>query len=198
MSSLQYINMYPVNKSCRPDRKPPKRFIKGPIPLEWIQAAARLPGRSLHVGLVLWYLAGVRRSKQGPISYTVASYFGLNRHTVYRGLARLEEAALITVSRKHGRRLGFSLMEEATFVTERSEVMGVKQRLARTTRGVIDGQLDWLDELGESVEPIDGNAGGDTRSRRAGGRIWVKEQHSDNGDRGHDDQQGSEVDQRGS
>ena len=24
--------------------------------------------------------------------------------------------------------------------------MGVKQRLARTTQGVIDGQLDWLDE----------------------------------------------------
>ncbi len=190
--------MYPASKPFPPNRKPYKRFIKGPIPLEWIQAAARLPGRSLHVGLVLWYLAGVRRSKQGPISYTVASHFGLSRHVVYRGLAWLEEAGLITVLRKHGRRLGFTLMEEATFVTERSEVMGVKQRLARTTRGVIDGQLDWLDELGESVEPIDGNAGGDTRSRRAGGRIWIKEQRSDNDNRGHDDQQGSEVDQKGS
>ena len=198
MSSPQYINMYPVNKSCRPDRKPPKRFIKGPIPLEWIQAAARLPGRSLHVGLVLWYLAGVRRSRQGPISYTVASHFGLSRHAVYRGLAWLEEAGLITVLRKHGRRLGFTLTEEATFVAERSEIMGVKQRLTRTMRGVIDGQLDWLDELGESVEPIDGNAGGDTRSRRAGGRIWIKKQRSDNGNRGHDYQRGSEVDQRGS
>ncbi len=190
--------MYPASKPFPPNRKSYKRFIKGPIPLEWTQAAARLPGRSFQVAMLIWYLIGVRRSKQGAISYTVASHFGLNRHTVYRGLAWLEEAGLITVSRKHGRRLGFTLMEEATFVTERSAIMGVKQRLTRTMRGVIDGQLDWLDELGESVEPTDGNAGGGTRSRRAGGRIWIKGQHSDNDNRGHDDQQGSEVDQRGS
>ena len=121
MSSLQYIDMYPASKSFLPNRKPYKSFIKGPIPLEWVQAAARLPGRSLQVGLVLWYLAGVRRSKQGPISYTVAHHFGLSRHTVYRGLAQLKEANLIAVSRKPGRRLGFALIEEAAFVTERRE-----------------------------------------------------------------------------
>ena len=70
------------------------------------------------MGLVLWYLAGLRRSKQGPISYTVAHHFGLSRHTVYRGLARLREARLIALSSKPGRRLNFTLIEEATFVTE--------------------------------------------------------------------------------
>ncbi len=113
--------MYPTSQLFSPNWKPHKRFIKGPIPLEWAQAAARLPGRSLQVGLVLWYLAGVHRSKQGPISYTVAHHFGLSRHTVYRGLAQLKEANLIAVSRKPGRRLGFALIEEAAFVTERRE-----------------------------------------------------------------------------
>ncbi len=103
--------MYPASKPFSPNRKSYKRFIKGPIPLDWAQAAARLPGRSLQVAMVIWYLIGVRRSKQGAISYTVASHFGLNRHTVYRGLAQLEEAALIAVSRKRGRRLGFTLIE---------------------------------------------------------------------------------------
>jgi hypothetical protein len=26
-------------------------FLKGPIPLTWLSAAARLPGKALHVGL---------------------------------------------------------------------------------------------------------------------------------------------------
>ncbi len=107
--------MYPTNKLYPPNRKLPKKFIKGPIPLEWIQAAARLPGRSLQVGLVLWYLAGVRRSKQGPISYTVAHHFGLSRHTVYRGLAQLEKAGLVVVVRVRGRRLGVSLLRTSLY-----------------------------------------------------------------------------------
>jgi hypothetical protein len=39
----------------------PGRFIKGPIPLVWITAAAMLPGRCLHVGVAIWYLAGLGR-----------------------------------------------------------------------------------------------------------------------------------------
>ena len=29
-------------------------FIAGPLPLEWINHAASLPGKALHVGLALW------------------------------------------------------------------------------------------------------------------------------------------------
>ena len=43
------------------DASPP--FIKGPIPLAWMKAVAMLPGKSLHVGLALWYLAGVKKTK---------------------------------------------------------------------------------------------------------------------------------------
>ena len=110
MSSLHYINMYPASKPFSSNRKPYKRFIKGPIPLAWVQQAAKLPGRTLHLGMILWYLAGVRKSNKGAVSYTVAKYFGLNRHTVYRALARLEEANLIEVLRKPGRRLNFTLI----------------------------------------------------------------------------------------
>ncbi len=107
-----------VNKAMSPFNKPfvshPRQrtpFIKGPIPLTWVQQAARLPGRTLHLGMILWYLAGVRRSTQGAVSYTVAEHFGLNRYTVYRGLARLEKAGLVVVSRVRGRRLGFTLLQ---------------------------------------------------------------------------------------
>jgi len=31
-----------------------KRFLKDPIPLNWITAAAQLPGKSQQVGIALW------------------------------------------------------------------------------------------------------------------------------------------------
>ena len=69
--------------------------------------------------MALWYLAGLRKSNQGAVNYKVAEHFGLNRYTVYRGLARLKEAHLIEVSRKPGRRLNFTLVREDT--SERKE-----------------------------------------------------------------------------
>lgn len=39
------------------------RFVKGPIPLNWVQAAANLPGKSVHVAIVLWFLAGIKKSQ---------------------------------------------------------------------------------------------------------------------------------------
>src|SRR5271167_4644062 len=38
-------------------------FIKGPVPLAWMKAAAMLPGKSLHAGLALWYLEGLEKAK---------------------------------------------------------------------------------------------------------------------------------------
>ena len=40
-------------------------FIKGPIPLPWLSAAARLSGKApLAVGLAIWFEAGQRRSNE--------------------------------------------------------------------------------------------------------------------------------------
>lgn len=43
----------------RGESAPGKTFLKGPIPLPWLQGAARLPGKALHVGVVLWFLSGL-------------------------------------------------------------------------------------------------------------------------------------------
>jgi hypothetical protein len=80
-----------------------ERFLKGPVPLAWLEAAARLPGKSLHAGIALWYAAGVARSAAVPLSNLSGVRFGLDRNAKYRALAWLEEAGLITVERKLGR-----------------------------------------------------------------------------------------------
>lgn len=80
-----------------------QRFLRGPIPLDWLSAAAGLPGKSLHVGLALWLEAGFRNSAVVPLSNLTGRYFGLDRNAKYRGLDWLEQAGLISVERKLGR-----------------------------------------------------------------------------------------------
>lgn len=79
------------------------RYIKGPLPLHWVERAARLPGKSLHVGMAVWYSVGLTRSRSVSLSNVSGSAFGVDRNSKYRALAWLEQAGLISVSRKLGR-----------------------------------------------------------------------------------------------
>jgi DNA-binding transcriptional ArsR family regulator len=77
--------------------------LQGPIPADWLAAAARLPGKSLHVGIALWHAAGLQSSKTVFFSNVSALRFGLDRNAKYRALIWLEEAGLVRVERKPGR-----------------------------------------------------------------------------------------------
>jgi len=78
-------------------------FLRGPIPLTWITIAANLPGKALHVGLLCWFLAGIRRARRVPLTPSKLFAFGLNRYSAYRGIAALERAHLVAVERHRGR-----------------------------------------------------------------------------------------------
>ena len=82
--------------------RPPRAF-RGPVPMAWLTSAARLPGKSLHVGIALWHAASHQRSHQVALSNIDASRYGLNRNAKYRALQWLESAGLISVKRKLGR-----------------------------------------------------------------------------------------------
>ena len=80
-----------------------QRHVRGPIPLAWLVAAARLPGRSLHVGVALWIVGGIHKSRVVPLTNIAGRRFGLDRNAKYCGLAWLEQAGLVSVQRKLGR-----------------------------------------------------------------------------------------------
>lgn len=86
-----------------PRHKSGDHFLKGPIPLVWLEAAARLPGKSLHAGIALWYAAGLTNCASVPLSNISGFRFGLDRNAKYRALGWLESAGLVTVERKLGR-----------------------------------------------------------------------------------------------
>ena len=95
-------NAQPIRKQVpRPSRG--ERFLRGPIPLNWLGIAARLPGKALHAALAIWLEAGIRNSAVVPLSNVTGQRFGIDRSAKYRALEWLEGAGLITVERKLGR-----------------------------------------------------------------------------------------------
>jgi hypothetical protein len=73
------------------------------FPWRWLQAAAGLPAKSLHVGLIIWYAAGRLGSSSVFLSNTLCMLFGLDRNAKYRGLRSLQDAGLVAVERKRGK-----------------------------------------------------------------------------------------------
>jgi hypothetical protein len=82
-----------------------ERFLRGPIPWNWLAVAMGLPGHALHVGVALWhqaYLAG--GGADVAHSATAMQKWGVSRYAARRGLAALEEARLVAVDRHTGRK----------------------------------------------------------------------------------------------
>lgn len=77
-------------------------FLRGPVPLDWLQEAALLSGRALHAGVALWFLDGFEQTGTVKAKPSVLQDFGLDRHASYRALHKLEKAGLVSVVRKKG------------------------------------------------------------------------------------------------
>ncbi len=97
-----------------PRHRPGEFFLKGPIPLNWLQIAAHQPGKAIIVALELWFRAGVERNRTIRISLTNLQVAPkLSRSAASRGLGALEEAGLVTVVRKSGRKPAVTLQDVA-------------------------------------------------------------------------------------
>ena len=91
----------------RPTKRPPRHktgewFLKGPIPGAWLHRAAKLPGRALHVGLALWFLAGLEKCNNVTMTWATFARFGVSPDSGRRGLAALERVGLVSVERRTG------------------------------------------------------------------------------------------------
>jgi hypothetical protein len=78
-------------------------FLKGPIPMRWLNHAASLPGKALHVGIIAWFLAGIEGKATIRFSQARLREMGILRNAGYRALDALENAGLVKVERKAGR-----------------------------------------------------------------------------------------------
>ena len=90
------------DKSGLPRHKKGEHFLKGPVPLIWLGRAACCGGKALQVALILWYRAGLQKSSTVKVPGWTAKLFGLDRHAKTRGLKALEEAGLVSITRRQG------------------------------------------------------------------------------------------------
>ena len=77
-------------------------FLKGPISMEWISEAAKLPGKALHLAVAIQWLAGMGSPTKLKITAKALELLGVSKDAYRDGLRRLEEAELISVERRVG------------------------------------------------------------------------------------------------
>src|SRR5207244_10885202 len=78
-------------------------FLKGPIPWRWVTLAMSLPGKSLHVGVMLWFRAGLEQANTVALSMSRFEQVGVSRFSASRGLRQLEKANLVKLDTGKGR-----------------------------------------------------------------------------------------------
>jgi hypothetical protein len=75
----------------------------GPIPCNWLEQAACLPGKALAIGVALWFMAGMSRGSPAVhLTGQLMRQFGVGRYAKYKGLKFLEAAGLVAVERHPG------------------------------------------------------------------------------------------------
>jgi hypothetical protein len=79
-------------------------FIRGPIPMPWVERVAQLPGKALALALGLWWLHGMAKGGEVTVSRKMLERLNLSRDAAADGLTRLERAGLIRVRRAPGKR----------------------------------------------------------------------------------------------
>jgi hypothetical protein len=98
-----------------PRHQPREHFLKGPIPWSWLNAALKLPGRSLHVALLLWKECGCKRRRTVALNVQrAAGVLGVDTTTTRAGLRALEGAKLVTIRLRPGRPLEVTINEAPT------------------------------------------------------------------------------------
>jgi hypothetical protein len=91
-------------------RGPHPKYIRT-VPLAWAMRAAALPGKSLAVGIVIWYLAGISKRHTIVLSNKLRSEFGVTRNSGRRALKRLEDAGLVRVERSGNKSPSVTILE---------------------------------------------------------------------------------------
>jgi hypothetical protein len=108
LNSLKLPDIVVKQKLSEPSSLPPKhnkgeKFLMGPIPWNWIIAVSHLKAKAVHVGIAIWHLAGMTKSKTVKLSGKLLRGMGVNRYAGYRALNKMEAINLITVKRHPGR-----------------------------------------------------------------------------------------------
>jgi hypothetical protein len=85
-------------KILSPKHLQPTRFLRGPVPTPWLNAAADANPLALRVGLAIWYVSGCNGGKRTvTLNQASRDAMGLTPARVHRGLRALAAAGLVRI-----------------------------------------------------------------------------------------------------
>jgi len=93
-------------------------FLKGTIPMAWLNEAAKLPGKALNLGIAIWWLYGMAKTKTFKLTSKALAQLDISRDAASSGLKRLEAQGLIRVQRLSGQRPTVEILSVVSSVTK--------------------------------------------------------------------------------
>ena len=114
----------------RTSKRPPRhrqgeQFLKGPIPWPWMKLAMTLPGKALHVALILWKESGIRRNRTIRLNLSAMAKIGIHPDTARRGLRALASLRLVMVKHHPGQALEVTLLETPAEIADGGNALTV-------------------------------------------------------------------------
>lgn len=89
-----------------------KKFLKGPVPLDWLTAVTQLPGKAINVGIALWWIAGMSKTGELKLTRQAQLAFNISKDAERDGLRRLQQAGLIELTARPGQRHTVRIVKE--------------------------------------------------------------------------------------
>ena len=86
--------------------------------MAWLNEAARLPGKALNLGIAIWWLAGMAKTKTFKLTGKALDQLGVSRDAASGALKRLEARGLIRVQRSPGQRPTVEILSVTSAVTK--------------------------------------------------------------------------------
>ena len=80
--------------------------------MDWLASAAQLPGKTLNVGLALWWLAGMSKTGVLKMSRQARANMSVSKDAERDGLRRLEQAGLIEITKRQGQSHSIRIIKE--------------------------------------------------------------------------------------
>jgi hypothetical protein len=84
----------------------------------WLNAAAKLPGKAINLGIAIWWLHGMAKTKTFKLTGKALNQLGVSRDAASSALKRLEAQGLIRVQRSPGQRPTVEILPVASNVTK--------------------------------------------------------------------------------
>ena len=100
----------PVSAPRLPCHRVGEKFLRGPIPWDWLALAGRQPGKGLQVGIALWQKAGCSKSAVVKLCQGKLGDLGLTDQACRRAVRRLEAVNLVSVKKMNGRGLQVTIL----------------------------------------------------------------------------------------